>query len=205
MGVFNFLTRKNNSKKNTQNNIAAKASQQAYWQVKQEFGRAPQSRAANVLRKPGTFQRTNAAAIRQQELANKFTADMGKELKQFGTKDQVKSALQDVINQLDRGLTATSGGANTANTDGVTIKIPKMVAKLLMGILKVILFSITILFTIALALAGANGNLGAAETVGAFAMANAVSSTTNNERPKGRVEEWDGSGRYNKTRRNKRN
>jgi hypothetical protein len=205
MGILNFFTRKNNSK-NTINNMKANASQQAYWQVKKEFGRAPQSKTANILRTPGTFQRTNAAAIRQQELANKFTSDMGKELQQFGTKDKVKNALQDVINQLDRGLTATSGGANSANTNGVTITIPKAVAKLLKGILKIILFSITILFTIALALAGANGNLGGTEAVGMFATADAISfGNNNNDRSKARVEEWNGSGHYNKTRRNRRN
>jgi hypothetical protein len=202
MGVFNFLTRKNTSKNTTPSNARAAAEQKAYWQVKSEFGRAPQSRAANYLKTPGQFQKTNAAAIRMQELTDKFATEMGKELKQFGSKDQVKSALQNVISQLETGIAQAGGGRGGA--DGVSINIPKAVAKLLLGILKVILFSIGILFTIALAVMGANGNLGPTEAMGAFAMADATTAATssrNNTRE--RVRDW--SGGYNKTRRNRRN
>ena len=205
MGVFNFLTKKNNSSKTmSQNNVKAEAAQKAYWQVKSEFGRAPQARTANFLKTPGQFKKTNAAAIRMQELTDKFATEMGKELKQFGTKDQVKSALQNVISQLETGIaSAPAAGGGHGGADGVAIKIPKMVAKLLLGILKVILYSIGILFTIAVALAGANGNLGPTEAVGAFAFADAMSSTSSNNN-RGKVREW-GQGGYNKTRRNRRN
>ena len=186
------------------NNIKASAQQKAYWQVKSEFGRAPQSRTANYLKTPGQVIKTNAAAIRMQVLTDKFATDMGKELKQFGTKDQVKSALQGVISQLETGIASASGGGS-GGADGVTINIPKMVAKLLLGILKVILFSIGILFTIVLVVAGADGNLGGTEALGAFAVADAtasIASPNNNERRR-RVRDWQGG--YNKTRRNKRN
>jgi hypothetical protein len=203
MGVFNFLTKKNNSKKPmSENNVKSQAAQKAYWQVKSEFGRAPQARTANFLKTPGQFKKTNAAAIRMQELTDKFAADMGKELKQFGTKDQVKGALQNVITQLESGV-ATAAGGGRGGAEGVTITIPKMVAKLLIGLLKVILFSIGILFTIALAIAGANGNLGPTETIGAFAMADAISgSTGNNNNNSVKVKEW-GKGGKRRTRRNK--
>lgn len=205
MGLFNFMTKKNNSSKTTtQNNVNAAAAQKAYWQVKSEFGRAPQARTANFLKTPGEFKKTNAAAVRMQELTDKFATDMGKELKQFGTKDQVKSAIQSVISQLETGIAAPAAGGGRGGADGVTIKIPKMVAKLLLGILKVILYSIGILFTIALALAGANGNLGPTEAVGAFAMADALTSSSSNNNNRGKVREW-GQGGYNKTRRNRRN
>lgn len=200
------MTKKNNSSKTTtQNNVKAAAAQKAYWQVKSEFGRAPQARTANFLKTPGEFKKTNVAAVRMQELTDKFAADMGKELKQFGTKDQVKSAIQSVISQLETGIaSAPAAGGGRGGADGVTIKIPKMVAKLLLGILKVILYSIGILFTIALALAGANGNLGPTEAIGAFAMADALTSSSSNNNNRGKVREW-GQGGYNKTRRNRRN
>ena len=203
MGVFNFLTKKNTSKNMTPSNARAAAEQKAFWQVKSEFGRAPQSRTANYLKAPGQFQRTNAAAIRMQELTDKFATEMGKELKQFGTKDQVKSALQNVISQLETGIAQAGGGRGGA--DGVSINIPKAVAKLLLGILKVILFSIGILFTIALAVMGANGNanLGPTEALGAFAMADATAAATSPRNNRERVRDWNGG--YNKTRRNRRN
>ena len=185
------------------NNIKTSAQQRAYWQVKSEFGRAPQSRTANYLKNPGQVVKTNAAAIRMQVLTDKFAADMGKELKQFGTKDQVKGALQDVISQLETGIASAAGGGR-GGADGVTINIPKMVAKLLLGILKVILYSIGILFTIALAVIGSEGNLGPTEALGAFAMADAVTSASSeNNNRKGKVQNWGGN--YNKTRRNRRN
>jgi len=106
-----------------------------------------------------------------EELTNKFANDIGKELKEFGSKDQV------------------------------TITIPKIVTKLLMEILKVILYSIGILFTIILVLAGTNGNIGPTRTLGAVAISGALTSNGNKNNS---VTEWNQGG-YNKTRRNTHN
>lgn len=162
MGVFNFLSgSKNNTRKNTspvpmtENNIRRKAEMAAQTNTRSKYGRLGQARVANILRTPGEFQKTNEVAVyqqgRTQKYIEKFTADLAKEMSAFGDKEEVKGALEGVINEID-----TSLSANNANT--VMIKVPRVVAKLLKGILKVLLYSLGLIFTILMvALGNTNG------------------------------------------------
>lgn len=216
MGLFNFFTRKNTtSTPYSQEQIHSIAAANA----KAKTGRSGQFRMANMLPTAAEVKegktinnikgrKTNVYYKRYNEKKaelEKFNLELGKTLKNYGNESNVKSALQDVISELEKGISAASGGAHSGGADNVTISIPKAIAKLLVGILKVILFAVGLLFTIALVLAGANGNLGPTEAVGAFAAANLVTSTgtPNRKTPEERVPSW-GGGRRRKTLRKRR-
>ncbi len=148
MSFLNRFTRRNQSPMTNENkkNLAETS---AYYNTKQKFGRAPQARVANILETPGTFKRTNNAAIHLQEQIHNFSVNLGKTLQSFGSKETVKSALNNVIGQLDSQMKEYEKGSQVGGgTVSLTLNIPIWVGKLIIAILKAVVFAIALLFAL---------------------------------------------------------
>ncbi len=180
-----------------QKNMAAIA---AHYKTKHEFGRAPQARVANLLEKPGEFKRTNNAAIyfeeQLQTQINNFSVDLGKTLQSFGSKETVKSALNNVIEQLGLQINEQEEGTQVGGGFvSLTLNVPLWVGKLVLAVLKVVVFAISLFFALVITIA-TDGN------------ATALSSITNNffgnKKPQSnqKVQEW--APKSVKTRRNRK-
>ena len=167
----------------------------AYYLSKDKYGRAPQARVANYLKTPGVFKRTNEAALYMDGLINgtiDFTEKLGTELTKIGKETEVESALKSVRQQLESQIEGVQKGGGDGN---ITITISIFVAKILLGIIKVILFSIALLFAIGLAvISEGSSNVGIPTSILSF---DPFSKPTS-------VEEYKGGGRRRRCRKTRR-
>jgi hypothetical protein len=119
----------------------------AYYASKMKFGRAPQSRMANILRTPGDFKRTNEAAIYMDGLIEgsiDFTDQVRQELASASegytkkeNQDVTKKYLVELKNSLQEGLKQTGGSQRGSGS--ITITINRYIVNFLIIILNLII------------------------------------------------------------------
>ncbi len=159
------------------------AATKALYNTKRTFGRAPQSKVANIVRNPGTFQRTNDAALYYQEQINEFSENLGKTLVSFGEENNVKSALLKVIEQLGVQIQEhEKHGQIGGGVVSFTLSVPLWVGKLLLAVLKAVAFAVTMFFGLVLAIAS-EGNA---------SILPGIYNTFYGKNNKPKVENWNG-------------